>query len=284
MKAIKKINNNVAYCVDGNGRELIALGKGIGFGSFPRDLSLTEIERTFYNIDSRVSSAIADIDELIKEIQSLKKLKLRGFMGIGKDTDNRDEITEEFAQLKNLFDKYKTSIDDFDILSIGMTHDLDLAIAQGSTEVRIGTAIFGAREYKNKTMNDIKIAFIGGGNMSSCIYDSIIKNYDAKNVTVSGPHLEKLEKFKAHGSLITTDNVKTVEDAQVIFLGVKPQILTSVLEEIKNSKISLDGKLFISMAAGYKLSSIYAKLETHNLIRIMPNIKKLCKTIDKIKH
>lgn len=33
-------------------------------------------------------------------------------MGIGKDTDNRDEITEEFAQLKNLFDKYKTSIDD----------------------------------------------------------------------------------------------------------------------------------------------------------------------------
>ena len=50
--------------------------------------------------------AIADIDELIKEIQSLKKLKLRGFMGIGKDTDNRDEITEEFAQLKNLFDKY----------------------------------------------------------------------------------------------------------------------------------------------------------------------------------
>ena len=65
MKAIKKINNNVAYCVDGNGRELIALGKGIGFGSFPRDLSLTEIERTFYNIDSRVSSAIADIDEEI---------------------------------------------------------------------------------------------------------------------------------------------------------------------------------------------------------------------------
>lgn len=219
----------------------------------------------------KAGCAIADIDELIKEIQSLKKLKLRGFMGIGKDTDNRDEITEEFAQLKNLFDKYKTSIDDFDILSIGMTHDLDLAIAQGSTEVRIGTAIFGAREYKNKTMNDIKIAFIGGGNMSSCIYDSIIKNYDAKNVTVSGPHLEKLEKFKAHGSLITTDNVKTVEDAQVIFLGVKPQILTSVLEEIKNSKISLDGKLFISMAAGYKLSSIYAKLETHNLIRIMPN-------------
>ena len=201
--------------------------------------------------------AIADIDELIKEIQSLKKLKLRGFMGIGKDTDSREEIQKEFAQLKNLFDKYKTSIDDFDILSMGMTHDMDLAIAHGSNEVRIGTAIFGAREYKNKTMNDIKIAFIGGGNMSSCIYDSIIKDYDTKNVTVSGPHLEKLEKFKAHGSHITTDNVKTVENAQVIFLGVKPQILTSVLEEIKNSKISLDGKLFISMAAGYKLSLIH---------------------------
>ena len=49
----------------------------------------------------KAGCAIADIDELIKEIQSLKKLKLRGFMGIGKDTDNRDEITEEFAQFKS---------------------------------------------------------------------------------------------------------------------------------------------------------------------------------------
>lgn len=212
-----------------------------------------------------------DIDELIQEILNCKKLKLRGFMGIGKDTDNRDEIIQEFAQLKDLFNKYKTRVNDFDILSMGMTHDMDLAIAQGSTEVRIGTAIFGAREYKNKSMNDIKVAFIGGGNMSSCIYDSIIKDYDAKNITISGPHLEKLEKFRQLGSNITTDNVKTVAESQVIFLGVKPQILTSVLEEIKNSNISLKDKLFISMAAGYKLSSISAKLQTHNLIRIMPN-------------
>ena len=222
-------------------------------------------------LDEQRPDNLKPLEVLIQVNISDESQKSGCAMGIGKDTDSREEIQKEFAQLKNLFDKYKTSIDDFDILSMGMTHDMDLAIAHGSNEVRIGTAIFGAREYKNKTMNDIKIAFIGGGNMSSCIYDSIIKDYDTKNVTVSGPHLEKLEKFKAHGSHITTDNVKTVENAQVIFLGVKPQILTSVLEEIKNSKISLDGKLFISMAAGYKLSSIYAKLETHNLIRIMPN-------------
>lgn len=46
-RAIKKLNNNVAYCVDASGKDVIALGRGLGFGSFPRELSLNEIERTF---------------------------------------------------------------------------------------------------------------------------------------------------------------------------------------------------------------------------------------------
>ena len=65
MKAIKKLNNNVAYCVDASGKDVIALGKGLGFGSFPRELSLVEIERTFYNIDPRVAEAISNIDDEI---------------------------------------------------------------------------------------------------------------------------------------------------------------------------------------------------------------------------
>ena len=65
MKAIKKLNNKVAYCVDASGKDVIALGKGLGFGSFPRELSLVEIERTFYNIDPRVAEAISNIDDEI---------------------------------------------------------------------------------------------------------------------------------------------------------------------------------------------------------------------------
>lgn len=51
MKAIKKINNNVVICTDSNNNELIAVGKGVGFGTFPREISLSDIERTFYDLD-----------------------------------------------------------------------------------------------------------------------------------------------------------------------------------------------------------------------------------------
>lgn len=51
VQVIKKVNNNVAVCLDDNGRELIAFGRGIGFPSMPYALSsLEKIERTFYDI------------------------------------------------------------------------------------------------------------------------------------------------------------------------------------------------------------------------------------------
>lgn len=61
MRAIKRINNNVAVCLDGAGHELLAMGKGIGFGTMPRELSLDDVERTFYDVDERFFSAINDL-------------------------------------------------------------------------------------------------------------------------------------------------------------------------------------------------------------------------------
>lgn len=61
MKAIKRINNNVAVCLDNAGNELLAMGKGIGFGSMPRELCLDDVERTFYDVDERFFSAINDL-------------------------------------------------------------------------------------------------------------------------------------------------------------------------------------------------------------------------------
>jgi beta-glucoside operon transcriptional antiterminator len=62
MQAIKKINNNVAICKDGNGKELIAFGKGIGFPNMPYQLTdLSKIDRTFYNIDSKYICMINEI-------------------------------------------------------------------------------------------------------------------------------------------------------------------------------------------------------------------------------
>lgn len=55
MKVIKKINNNVALCLDGNQRELIAFGKGIGFKPIPYELTdLSVIERTYYGHQPRI--------------------------------------------------------------------------------------------------------------------------------------------------------------------------------------------------------------------------------------
>lgn len=61
MRAIKKINNNVAVCVDGNGLELIAFGKGIGFQQMPYEVSLEKIERTFYNVSEKYIGLINEL-------------------------------------------------------------------------------------------------------------------------------------------------------------------------------------------------------------------------------
>lgn len=62
MLVVKKINNNVAICLDSTGRELIAIGKGIGFPKTPYELSdLSQIERTFYDINSEYCALISEI-------------------------------------------------------------------------------------------------------------------------------------------------------------------------------------------------------------------------------
>jgi len=72
MKAIKKINNNVAICEDGNNKELIAFGKGIGFPAMPYQiLDLSLISMTFYRIDNRFYNLIEEIPENVFEVAAL---------------------------------------------------------------------------------------------------------------------------------------------------------------------------------------------------------------------
>ena len=72
MKAIKKINNNVAICEDGNNKELIAFGKGIGFPAMPYEISdLSLISMTFYRIDNRFYNLIEEIPENVFEVAAL---------------------------------------------------------------------------------------------------------------------------------------------------------------------------------------------------------------------
>ncbi len=67
MRAVKRINHNAAICEDAAGRQLIALGRGIGFGELPREIGLSEIHRTFYDIDSKYLAFIDDVEPEVLE-------------------------------------------------------------------------------------------------------------------------------------------------------------------------------------------------------------------------
>lgn len=71
MKVIKKINNNVAICIDGNGKELVAFGKGIGFPKTPYNIQdMGGISRTFYGVDTRYLDLLNEIPEDIFEMSA----------------------------------------------------------------------------------------------------------------------------------------------------------------------------------------------------------------------
>lgn len=61
MLAIRNINNNTVICKDGKGVELIAMGKGIGFGNVPKDIPLSKIERTFYDVSPQYKEFLPDL-------------------------------------------------------------------------------------------------------------------------------------------------------------------------------------------------------------------------------
>jgi len=86
----------------------------------------------------------ADLPALAKAISELPRLELRGLMAIPEPTDDRAEQDAAFAAVQSLQASLNLPLD---TLSMGMSHDLESAIAQGATWVRIGTALFGARDY-----------------------------------------------------------------------------------------------------------------------------------------
>ena len=86
----------------------------------------------------------ADLPALAHAINALPRLKLRGLMAIPEPTEDRTAQDAAFAAVRDLQNSLNLPLD---TLSMGMSHDLESAIAQGATWVRIGTALFGARDY-----------------------------------------------------------------------------------------------------------------------------------------
>ena len=100
--------------------------------------------------ESKSGFSVEELREVIatEDIKDLAYIRVRGLMTIASNTDNEDVIAGEFKQLKSLFDELKPEFGEhFDTLSMGMTSDYPLAIECGSTMVRIGSQIFGERNY-----------------------------------------------------------------------------------------------------------------------------------------
>jgi pyridoxal phosphate enzyme (YggS family) len=95
-----------------------------------------------------------ELEDLIRSeaVKNMKNIKVVGLMGMATFTDKEDVIRQEFRFLKSIFDKLKNKAlpPNFDLkeISMGMSGDYIIAQEEGSTMVRIGTAIFGEREYK----------------------------------------------------------------------------------------------------------------------------------------
>jgi pyridoxal phosphate enzyme (YggS family) len=82
-----------------------------------------------------------------EDLKELENIKIVGFMGMATFTDDKKQLEEEFSSLKNLFDKLKTQHSSIETLSMGMSGDYQLAIENGSTMIRVGSSIFGKRNY-----------------------------------------------------------------------------------------------------------------------------------------
>ncbi|MCG9769948.1 YggS family pyridoxal phosphate-dependent enzyme [Pseudoalteromonas piscicida] len=87
-----------------------------------------------------------EVDTLAQFINDCRQLELRGLMTITEQTDDRQKQLQYFQQMRACFDRLKDQYQQLDTLSMGMSGDLDTAIAAGSTMVRIGTDIFGKRQ------------------------------------------------------------------------------------------------------------------------------------------
>jgi PLP dependent protein len=106
-------------------------------------------EETKFGFDEKELETIFNTNS--GELQELKNVRVCGLMGMASFTEDADKVRAEFKKLKTIFDNYsklQTTNCKLEILSMGMSSDYKIAIEEGSTMVRMGTILFGERNYK----------------------------------------------------------------------------------------------------------------------------------------
>ena len=133
--------------------------------SIPKIKALKELEKRAGNIervidtliqvnisdeDQKSGCAPEDLPKLLEYASELKWVRVRGLMGISTFADDPETVRPEFASLREILEKnttYNNDVIQLKELSMGMTNDLEVAVEEGATMVRVGSAIFGERNY-----------------------------------------------------------------------------------------------------------------------------------------
>ncbi|AIK15396.1 pyrroline-5-carboxylate reductase [Pectobacterium atrosepticum] len=126
-------------------------------------------------------------------------------------------------------------------------------------------------------MQQRKIAFIGAGNMAQAIIAGLVNGgYPAQHISVCAPSGKNRDALAAqYGVISSADNARCAQEADVIVLAVKPQMMATVCEPL-HEQVNFAGKLVLSIAAGINIARFQALLgEPLNIVRIMPNTPSL---------
>ncbi|KAL4962056.1 pyrroline-5-carboxylate reductase family protein [Aspergillus stella-maris] len=128
------------------------------------------------------------------------------------------------------------------------------------------------------SLQDSKLAFIGGGNMASAIIGGLLnQGIPKQNITVSEPWDVNRNKIADLGVKTTTSNVEAGGEADLVVIAVKPQVTKAVCEELANAWGNRSNlPVVVSIAAGITLQSLQQWLKTEDgrtahLVRVMPN-------------
>lgn len=126
-------------------------------------------------------------------------------------------------------------------------------------------------------MQHRKITFIGAGNMARAIIAGLVTGgYPASSISVCAPSPTNRDALATeYGIISSADNIRCVQQAEVVVLAVKPQMMAQVCHPLREN-VDFSGKLVLSIAAGIQISRFYQMLgEPLNIVRIMPNTPSL---------
>ncbi len=236
--------------------------------------------------DSKHGVSERELPALADAVANLPNLVLRGLMVIPKPEKSPQKQRAVFRRCHAALDALNARGLRLDHLSMGMTADMESAIAEGASMVRIGTGVFGPRlaklpvpphfTHNPPTMNKpTKIAFIGGGNMARGIIGGLINSgWAAGDLSVADPVGAQREGVaERFGVGCFEDNARCAERGDVVVLAVKPQLMRPAVESVAEALQRRSAKpLLISVAAGIRCDDVLRWAGgALALVRVMPN-------------